>query len=739
MTPLNVTTDLSYQAGSLITSVSAADERGPLARAETSLVIDLANLIENPTQTIESLATLPWTIAVEVPPRRLGNLPPELRAYVPRELFPVLVSANGELSGGGFETQGTVTMNAEWTGRAIPPVCEGGVNTRLTATANLANGHTTISTHVFDGETEIGTIEMSGATPLDDWIAGTVEPVIPATRVSANMRDVLLESVPWACEYAQGPMTAVVEISELFTNQPLLHAEALTSSASLRGSAGLRGDLELDVDASGGRLLADLAWYTGERASFELVAPVTWNRETWAPVLDDGDVVVLAEFDSAPLGPFVTWLPQIAFAAGNLSGNFEGRGPLDDLDMRGALGISDGYVELVGLGQHLHDVSGDFEFNGNWARVHGLRAHDGDGSITVDGSVGFDGWVPARARIALNSRDFPVRSEGSILATLSGSAGIEAAISGEQTELDIEVRSLNVRLPDDSTRGVQHIEAHPDLRIIGVASHELPDDDPYPFRIHIDASQPFWVRRNDFAALVAADLVATYRDPDLTLSGYAELRRGFFEVFGKRFDIERGSMNFDGGEGIDPEVNLVAVHDMRSPPNTQVTIMVNGSLSSPQIEFSSNHRDCDDRAEIISMLVSGRCGTPGGNTSNLEFNAYEQASDFLAGIAAGLLTLTARKEFGDVLPVIVIESGNQAFQSARVRAGFQANDIIPNFLRGVVQGAYIEGIFTAGSSGNEDASLLPGVLIELSFPYSLVTTGEFTPPNNWSLDITYEP
>jgi hypothetical protein len=35
--------------------------------------------------------------------------------------------------------------------------------------------------------------------------------------------------------------------------------------------------------------------------------------------------------------------------------------------------------------------------------------------------------------------------------------------------------------------------------------------------------------------------------------------------------------------------------------------------------------------------------------------------------------------------------------------------------------------------------LLPGVLIELSFPYSLVTTGEFTPPNNWSLDITYEP
>jgi translocation and assembly module TamB len=505
-------------------------------------------------------------------------------------------------------------------------------------------------------------------------------------------------------------------------------------------TAPVRASMELDADSTGGRLLTDVAWWTGERASFEVATPVTWDRDHPIPETGEGDVMVLAAFDSAPLGPFVTWLPQIAFAHGYLTGNFEARGPLDDLDMRGELGIHDGYVELVGLGQHLHDVSGDLEFRGNWARLHQLRARDGDGSIRVDGSIGFDGWFPARARVALNSDEFPVRSEGSVLATLSGGAGIEADISGDETQMDIEVRNLNVQLPDDSTRSVQDLEAHPDIRIVGVASQSLAEEEPYPFRIHVDAARPFWVRRSDFAAMVVADLVATYRDPDLYLAGYAELRRGFFEVFGKRFEIERGSMNFDGESDIDPEVNLVAIHDMRTPPNTQVTVIVSGQLSNPTIEFSSNHRDCDERAEIISMLVSGRCGAPSGDTSNLEFNAYEQASDFLAGIAAGLLTLTARKEFGDVLPVIVIESGNQAFQSARVRAGFQANDIIPDFLDDVVQGAYIEGIFTAGSQNSDQAaSLLPGVLIELSFPYSLVTTGEYTPPNNWSVDITWEP
>jgi len=740
MSPLNVNTELSYQSGSLVGSISLADERGALAELEGSVIIDLINLLMNPEETVESLGTLPWTVNLTIPPRLLRDVPPEFRSRIPEELHPFQAGLRGTFAGGGFATRGDVVVEAEWTGAAVYPLCEAGVNTRFEAVATLRDGHSTIATRVLDGETELGTLDFSGPTPFDAWIAGELPFEMPPTRIGGVVQGAPIENLPYLCEYGRGPITAVLQADNLFTNQPTLHAEAITTSASIMDTAAVRSDIELDIDSSGARLLGAVAWWTGERAGVELAFPVTWNREHWIPEPDGSDIIFLAEAESAPLAPFISWLPQIAFATGYVTGNVEARGSLEDLDIRGAAGLHDGYIELRGLGQHLHDVEGDVEFNGNWARLRGIRAYDGDGSIRVDGSIGFDGIFPARARFSLNSRNFPVRSEGSVLATLSGSAGIEADISGEETEMDIEVRNLNVQLPDDSTRTVQALEDHPDVRIVGLASRELGDEEPYPFRIHVDAQRPFWVRRNDFAAQIAADLVATYRDPDLYLSGYAEMRRGFFEVFGKRFAIERGSMNFDGDDEIDPEVNLVAVHDMRSPPNTQVTVVVHGTLSAPEIEFSSNHRDCDERAEIISMLVSGRCGTPSGDTSNLEFNAYEQASDFLAGIAAGLLTLTARKEFGDVLPVIVIESGDQAFQSARVRAGFQANDVIPDFLDDVVQGAYIEGIFTAGSNTSDDnASLLPGVLIELSFPYSLVTTGEYTPPNNWSVDITWEP
>ncbi len=741
MSPLNVTANFSYETGALVGNIAAADERGPLARMETSLLIDLVNLLLNPAETMESMTTLPWTVDLTVPPRRLADFPPELRASIPSDLYPFQVDLSGRISGGGFETQGDLTLNAEWTGAAVHPICEAAAQTHLTAHASLSNAESTIETTFFDGDQELASVTIAANTPFEEWVTHPNDFAMPATRLSALLSDAPIEKLPYLCEYATGPMSATLEASDLFTDQPTLHVEAASNGAQVMETDPVRATFEVNADAESSHVLADFAWWSGESARFEVRAPIVWDAAHPVAESTDGDLLVRAVFDSAPLGPFVTWLPQIAFAHGYLSGSFEATGPLDDLDMQGDLSIHDGYVELVGLGQHLHDVQGDFDFRGNWARITRLRAYDGDGFIQVDGSVGFDGWFPARARVSLNSREFPVRSEGSVLATLTGSAGIDADISGDETDMDIEVRSLNVQLPEDSTRTVQDLDPHPDVRIIGVASRTLDEEEPYPFRIHVNAARPFWVRRSDFAAMIAADLVATYRDPDLFLSGYADLRRGFFEVFGKRFDIERGSMNFDGSSDIDPEVNLVATHDMRTPPNTQVTVVVSGQLSNPTIEFSSNHRDCNERASIISMLVSGRCGAPSGNTSNLQFNAYEQASDFLAGVAAGLLTLTARKEFGDVLPVIVIESGNQAFQSARVRAGFQANDIIPGFLKDVVQGAYIEGIFTAGnnSNGSGSSGLLPGVLIELSFPYSLVTTGQYTPPNNWSVDILWQP
>ncbi len=592
---------------------------------------------------------------------------------------------------------------------------------------------------MFAGPDALATIRASAPVPVQSWIAGT-EPIrLVPTSVDVLMQNAPAERIPGLCQYANGPVTAALEARDLFTGSPHARVEAHTASMKLVDTQPIRGDLTGTIDTETAALDATIGWWSGERATIAARVPVHWSADDILPTLSDESLAVSADFESAPLGPFITWLPEIGFAAGHLTGQLDATGSLAELDVRGGLELEDGYVEVESLGQHLSDVNGRIAFNGNWIELDDVHAQDGDGSIRLDGGVGLDGWFPSRVRIAVHGNEFPVRSEGSILAELTGNAAIEGTLSPERADLSVTVRSLAIQLPEDAAQSVQELAPHPDIHVAGVES-STPDEEIYPIVIQIDASSPFWVRRADFATQISANLRAEYQDPDILVSGGVEIRRGFFEVFGKRFEIDRGTMNFNGDRRIDPDVSLVATHSMRSPPGTTVTVTVSGRLSSPEIEFRSNHRECDERAEIIAMLVSGRCGAP-TDTALQELDAYEQASSFLAGIAAGVLTLTARKELGSLLPVIVIESGDQAFQSARIRAGFQANDYIPEFLRNIVHGAYVEGIFTAGSSGagSTDSSLLPGVLLELTFPHSIVTTGEFTPPGNWSADITLEP
>ena len=118
-------------------------------------------------------------------------------------------------------------------------------------------------------------------------------------------------------------------------------------------------------------------------------------------------------------------------------------------------------------------------------------------------------------------------------------------------------------------------------------------------------------------------------------------------------------------------------------------------------------------------------------------------TSFLGGLTTGLLTLSARRNLGGLFPVIAIEAGDTLGET-RVRAGVQATQLVPEFLRGVVRGAYVEGLVTTGEPGaGEQAGTGTGfgggVLIELRFPYDLAAIGRYGPGQTWSLDVTWEP
>jgi autotransporter translocation and assembly factor TamB len=414
--------------------------------------------------------------------------------------------------------------------------------------------------------------------------------------------------------------------------------------------------------------------------------------------------------------------------------------------LSGGLEISSGRARILALGQHLRDIEGRLLFRGNRIVVeedHPLRASDPAGRVALDGEIGFEGLTPAWAELHVVPDGFPVRREGAVLASLAGHAGLRMRFEDERLVGRIRTRSFEVRLPDRMAGSVMALEARRDVLVIGEDAFDLAaaSESPYPYILHLDATEPFTVRRNDFEAQLSAELDLEYADPNLTVTGSAVIHAGTFEVFGKRFAITRGSLLFRQEAPLDPVIDLVASYAIPGRSGASISIEVGGELSDMAIAFTST--ETSDVGQILSLLVAGSSSRSAEETAQ---QAGGQAANFVAGLTAGLLTLTLRRELGDVgsvVPAISIETAGAA-GTLRARAYWDASFIIPDFLREVVVGASVEGFITSGqgasaggSAGSSGAG--GGVTIELQFPYGLRSTGTFVPPQSWGADVLWQP
>ena len=377
------------------------------------------------------------------------------------------------------------------------------------------------------------------------------------------------------------------------------------------------------------------------------------------------------------------------------------------------------------------------QFMGDWAKLSRFEAHDGEGKLEVSGGLGFEGWVPRRARLALRATALPLSQEGVDLAWATGSAKLEAALGQERATTAVQIGSLDLRLPNRINRSLQPLEPHPDVVLTNAPKNEEALD-PYVMAFVFKSRQPLHVHRDDFDTEVNTELAVEIQDPELRVGGFIGFERGEFETLGKEFRILRGGMRFDGETDLNPDVNLVATHRPLGGGTAPVQVTVLGKLSNPEITFSSE--DCPGDAGAISMLLSGRCPSdeePGSGQTG----RTEQA--FAAGLVGGILTLGAQQELGRLLPRIAVESTGEGY-GTRVRAGIEADDLIPEFMRALVQRVYVQGAIStqddqaASNTGQSSQNSTLDLLIELYFPNNLVGAGRFA-EGAWGVELTWEP
>lgn len=733
--PMNAAVAAMYDGTQLSMNVDVAVGGAPLLHAESRGSLPLHALLDERYDPLTALRSAPWQLHVRVPTRRLDRLPAPWSERT--EGLPVSVGGELFLEGGGAEgTHGDLDASGTWAPDDAALACARDAQPRYTVTATLGGGTASATVRAFvDPVDYFVEARATASLPVDAWLsAGALPSALPPVHLDATLPGVELGGVPYVCRTTTGALTGSVVVDNLFTTQPV--ARVLLDVSELRVNESAPADAELVVNASTRSIVGDLTmdYLSGDaHAALQATMESSWGPTAPLPsVTADARFLLLAELQNANLAPLLAAIPGISGAEITADGTVQAQGTRDALTWSGALDLLDGRLQLDGPGQRLEEVEGRIIFRENRAELQRLHARDVDGEIEARGQIDFRGVVPQRASIDVLAHELPVRREGLVLAALTGEANLNARVLADRTDLRVTVSSLEVALPDELAQNLQNLDEHPDIVVLGEERSAAQDPAlSYPFHVTVDARRPFWVRRSDFAAQVRAELDVRYQSPELRIAGYIELRRGFFEIFGKRFALQPGRMDFDGSDTLDPALDITAVYALNAARTKTITVTVSGRLSRPQIDFSST--ESTDRGEIIALLVTGRSSVTTGSTDQNLRSADQQATSFVTGVLGGILTLGLRNEFGEFLPTISLDSTDAG---TRLRAGLQVDSFIRDnlgFLSNVIEGAYVEGFVEGG------VATRGGFLLELQFPYNLVSRTTYTPPINFGLDLTWEP
>ena len=777
-TPIRGKALLSYVADELrVERVWIADPIGELLLAEAGANISLVAPPADLAGWLARLADAPWWIAARIEPRRLDGWPRPLGKTLPRG---IIVGGSMTLVGSPTGASGSLEAIVRWDEPASAAACGASVRPSLQIHALTDNDVTQIRVDGFIDGRDVVHASAEAPTHVHDWL-GQAYVELPPTAVGFHVHDLRLESLPWTCAYASGISNADLEVT-LGSDEPALDGtfeiiglrfrdpeSGLTRGTPVHaaGSFATEGTTQtmatlclLVSDEAGPRtrlaqcptvasLEANTQAFSAEEGEVALAIsiPITFAGQFSLPsYAPEAALFAWADFQNAHLGPVLTRVPGFVDADVVANGTVSAQGPFDTAVFAGGLDLRAGHARVASVGQHLHGIEGVLRFEPHRIVLPSDRplvVHDGDGTTELTGEMTFAGLDPSTASLTLVTDRFPVRREGATLASLTGTASVAVTVTDAEVDIALHTEALSVALPQSLAGSVQSLDRRREVLIVGDDAPELADGGHarFPYHIHVDAPR-FTVTRNDFDARVRTDIDVTYDDPDLTIQGLAEIIDGTFEVLGKRFTVQRGAILFDGGPQLDPAVSVVAVYALPGRRGATVTITVSGHLSGLSIDFSST--ESTDTGEILALLISGRTSRPQDAQSAQQ--AGDQTANFIAGLTAGILTLGLQQQFGgDFVPNVAIEAGGTG--AVGVRVGFNADWIIPDFLRGVVLDAYLEGFFATASSAQQQQTQQSGsaggvgggASMELQLPFNGVLSGTYVPPTSWGADLVWEP
>ena len=295
------------------------------------------------------------------------------------------------------------------------------------------------------------------------------------------------------------------------------------------------------------------------------------------------------------LGLIPLFLTEVDRVDGMLATEFTLAGTPRAPGLNGTLRIDAKAIDFYQLNLRLRDTTLAAGLSGNKLTLD-ATTHAGDGEAVVKGQLAWTAGLPT-GDLTLNGKRLRIVDVPEV--RVVASPDIKLRVDGRRIDIDGTVAVPYARIAPVELTGA--VLPSSDEVLLGRAV--TPPEERFQVYSHVRLTVGEDVRIDTYglAGKLSGGVVATTVPGDPG-TGVGELKvdEGKYSVLGRRLDVERGRLLFNGGLLSNPGVDLRAVRHLA---DIDVGANVRGTLRAPTLSFFSNPPV--SQTQIVSLLVAG--------------------------------------------------------------------------------------------------------------------------------------
>ncbi len=336
--------------------------------------------------------------------------------------------------------------------------------------------------------------------------------------------------------------------------------------------------------------------------------------ETDAPMEARIEIEPLADDALSDFSPYVK---AVSILRGVVSGRVDASGTPAQPRLTGALAFSRGELHVAGVQEGASNIAMRVDFVDDVVRLTSLTASSGKkGSLVGSGWARVSNYKLVDYKVDMAAHEFPLHSIPDVEVTLGGNVTAAPKVWRDGTKIPNLTGKIAIR---------EAIISKDLASSSGSAGSELalPTDRPdWLASIDIDAPKNVWIRNPDLNVEMSGDGVVFMRDErGMYFRGELTLLRGSYKLYGNKFTITSGTMDFSASETLRPSMHIEAYTPYRGGEGTSHNIYLVLSWPydklEPQISLSYDEPGYSE-SDIWRML--------GGNiTTGVATNTLERA------------------------------------------------------------------------------------------------------------------